>query len=311
MCIYGGARPLRRAIDLGLRIAVIEMNNDTNMVTGIGLIRNEMPNICDHKVYSIKDYNRYLYKGSERYDRKELVQSDYWNPKIERQWAAKTPLQQLELSLFKGKGHMKRGSGITTIVLPEELEDAIVDMFSHPEVTTSTPIPSTVQDCLDCIKHLSLKVAALEGCIKAMQSSVVKPETSRTTTEPSALQSALISISITPCAKDLDIVAASNCFASAAARILVSTKKDAVTGAKGIVFLSGSIITDAAIRDFLMQLRKDLQRMLSKKMSDDEHALATASACILSQQLFKNLYEGGTPSDAHFKTFRSTVCRVK
>ena len=311
MCIYGGARPLRGTIGLGMRIAVIEMNNDTNMVSGIGLIHNELPDMGKHIVYSTQDYNRYLYKGSERQDRKVLMQSDYWNPKRERQWGAKTPLQLLEFHLFKGKGHMKRGSGVTTIVLPEELEDAIVDMFCHRDENTSTTIPSAVQDCLGYIERLSLRVAALEDCIKTMQSSLSKQRPHRTTVAASVSPDDSVSITITPCAKDLDIVAASNCFASAAARVLISNKRDAVTGAKGIVFLSGSIVTDATIKDYFSHLRKDLQRMLSKKMCAEEHTLTMASACIVSQQLFKNLYEGANPSEAQYKMFRSTVCRAK
>ena len=70
-------------------------------IMGIGLVRNYINpkyKMCIYK--SDTNYNRYVYNSAHRKDRSEI------NKKL---------LCALELILFKGSGHFKRGQGITTI----------------------------------------------------------------------------------------------------------------------------------------------------------------------------------------------------
>ena len=100
-CMYGLNKKIPLNVPhLGL-VLVIEMNNDQNKIMGIGLIRNYINpkyKICIYK--SDTNYNRYIYNSAYRKDRKEI------NEKF---------LEALELILFKGYGHYKRGQGITMI----------------------------------------------------------------------------------------------------------------------------------------------------------------------------------------------------
>ena len=74
---------------------VIEMNNSTNEIMGIGVIKNELtPKI---KVYE-NPYNRYVYKSDTHIPISSI------NPQI---------VEELENILFYGKGHSKRGNGIS------------------------------------------------------------------------------------------------------------------------------------------------------------------------------------------------------
>jgi hypothetical protein len=85
-------------------VYVIEMNNDTNKIMGIGLVRNYINlkyEVCIYKRrWKGNNYNRYIYNSAHRKDRSEI------NKKL---------LCALELIVFKGYGHFKRGPGITTI----------------------------------------------------------------------------------------------------------------------------------------------------------------------------------------------------
>jgi hypothetical protein len=78
---------------------MVEMNNSTNQIEGIGLIKNRAY-ISDMRcnVYTTKTFNRYIYKGSVRISR-EIVEK--YN---------KILLDVLEYILFKEKTHLKRGA---------------------------------------------------------------------------------------------------------------------------------------------------------------------------------------------------------
>jgi hypothetical protein len=92
-------------------VFVIEMNNSTNQIEGVGLIKNKITTDKSHHVYSCGNYNRYTYTSQYRIDRKD--------------WQERQPviLSLLDLLLFQGKTHLKRGCGFTTI--PKKL-------FQHP-----------------------------------------------------------------------------------------------------------------------------------------------------------------------------------
>lgn len=105
--IYGSAFKIRQSYSAGSLIFVVEMNNETNKIEGIGLIKNLL--VCDkyYKIYDDNNYNRYIYRGQYWLSRQQLDKLDIEISEI------------LDNILFKGKSNMKRMSGIT--VLTEKL----------------------------------------------------------------------------------------------------------------------------------------------------------------------------------------------
>lgn len=141
-CIYGSPREISpKKIPLHAKIIVIEMNNDENKIEGIGEIINQTaseaykpvagggpPPIPFRKIFSDRNYTRYIYIGNTRYASREELERNHTEDAqyINEQLNALLPHQQqqqqqqptsviptIELLLFKGARHMKRGSGIT------------------------------------------------------------------------------------------------------------------------------------------------------------------------------------------------------
>jgi hypothetical protein len=106
-CVYGAPLQVSHKIPLASNAYVIEMNNETNRIEGIGYIR-VYPSFSERKnVYDNKNYNRYVYSGRYRLDREMLVRRN------------EDLVTAIETLLFKGKTHMKRGSGLTS--MPKKL----------------------------------------------------------------------------------------------------------------------------------------------------------------------------------------------
>jgi hypothetical protein len=105
-CVYGTPREITERIPLDERALVLEMNNDTNTIMGIGVILNR-PRYKRFRVYSEGFYNALHYRGERRIDRAELLGIP----------CMRGVLEKLERLCFKGKDHIKRGQGITA--LPE------------------------------------------------------------------------------------------------------------------------------------------------------------------------------------------------
>jgi hypothetical protein len=103
ICIYGAPRELNNKIKYDEKAYVIEMNNDLNKVEGIGMIRNRHKPLHSLRCYEDRNCNRYVYVGKRYISRDELM---LCNNKL---------LACLDDILFKGKSHMKRGSGFTTL----------------------------------------------------------------------------------------------------------------------------------------------------------------------------------------------------
>ena len=98
-CIYNCPVKIKETIPLLSLIYVIEMNNETNKIIGIGLIKNRIyPK--KHKIYSDNNYNRYTYLGKKWIDC-SLIDNE--------------TLEILEQRLFKGKNHLKRSQGIVEV----------------------------------------------------------------------------------------------------------------------------------------------------------------------------------------------------
>jgi hypothetical protein len=106
-CIYCCPSKLSPKIKYESLVFVIEMNNTTNMIEGIGLIKNKFDLTKYYKVHSDPNSNRYIYIGNYFMDRRTINDNNSQLVDI------------LEQILFKGKTHSKRGSGLTTI--PEKV----------------------------------------------------------------------------------------------------------------------------------------------------------------------------------------------
>ena len=114
-CIYNCPVYIKDSIPNSSKIYVIEMNNETNTIIGIGLIINKVIT-KRNKIYSDNNYNRYTYKGKKRIDSNLLDE---------------VTLEYLEERLFKGKNHLKRSQGIVKV--PKDVSDEylnyIKDLF--------------------------------------------------------------------------------------------------------------------------------------------------------------------------------------
>jgi hypothetical protein len=106
-CIYCVPTKLSPKILYDSQVFVIEMNNSTNKIEGIGLIKNRIETQKYYKVHSDTNTNRYTYVGKHFIDRNTI---GIYNPEL---------INILDQILFKGKTHSKRGSGLTTI--PEKV----------------------------------------------------------------------------------------------------------------------------------------------------------------------------------------------
>ena len=161
-CIYGAPREIsHKKIPPQAKILVIEMNNDENKIMGIGEIINETasepykpvaggaPPPPFRKIFSDRNYTRYIYIGNTRYASREELERNHTpdaqyineqlinimpqtpppsnhpnpHPNLDPNpnpnpdppsWGGGTPGgTPIERLLFKGARHMKRGSGIT------------------------------------------------------------------------------------------------------------------------------------------------------------------------------------------------------
>jgi len=106
-CIYGVDKYMsthpKASAPNGL-IYVLEMNNDINKIMGIGLVRNKI-NHDDKALINFTDrhYNKYIYHSAYRIDASEFTEKQ------------KKYIEILEIIVFKGYRHFKRGNGITII----------------------------------------------------------------------------------------------------------------------------------------------------------------------------------------------------
>jgi hypothetical protein len=121
-CVYGSPIPIKHAVRENAWIIVLEMQNDANRIVGIGLVKNS-PNLPSvpiphnsksgassggalkpSSVYSCGNYNRFIYQGAYRID---LLSNE-----VELTREEQLVIKMLELALFYGPHHSKRGKGI-------------------------------------------------------------------------------------------------------------------------------------------------------------------------------------------------------
>lgn len=125
-CVYCSPGPIASHISTDKVIFILEMNNDTNKIIGIGMIRNH-PFCNQFSVYENNNYNRYIYTGKHRIDRTQMTQEEEEILKI------------FDVLCFKGNKHMKRGQGLTSFPIDMlyrcskkiDLVDSICIMFKN------------------------------------------------------------------------------------------------------------------------------------------------------------------------------------
>jgi len=98
-CIYCSPCPPTTSIPSESIMFVLEMNNDTNKIIGIGMVRNH-PVVNKYSVYSEGNYNRYVFVGKTRIDRSEMDEEEERIMKV------------FDILCFTGNKHMKRGQGL-------------------------------------------------------------------------------------------------------------------------------------------------------------------------------------------------------
>jgi hypothetical protein len=104
--IYSNNMPIGENHPIYAVVFVLEMNNSTNRIEGIGRIRNqsyprEMKRIYTSAAHS--EYSGYVYKGTQWVSRATIAEKD---PEL---------LVIFENILFKKKTHVKRQAGITVV----------------------------------------------------------------------------------------------------------------------------------------------------------------------------------------------------
>jgi hypothetical protein len=101
-CIYGCPVKISESILPYTTLLILEMNNNKNIIEGIGIITNNCAreNKKYYKIYTDNNYNRYIYKSNCRINR------------IHFNTYEKDIIDWLEEYLFKSANHCKRGQGI-------------------------------------------------------------------------------------------------------------------------------------------------------------------------------------------------------
>ena len=72
-CIYNTPIHIKDAIPLEITLYIIEMNNQTNNIMGIGRLLNKVHTDKKYKIYNDNNYNRYTYKGNSYLSREAII----------------------------------------------------------------------------------------------------------------------------------------------------------------------------------------------------------------------------------------------
>ncbi len=103
-CVYCSPIPMPKAVPPEAVVLMIEMNNEQNKIAGFGMLLNKRKTDRERNlIYADRNYNRYVYKGKIRVDREWLLENN------------QDLIEKLEILIFKGKDHIKRGVGFTSI----------------------------------------------------------------------------------------------------------------------------------------------------------------------------------------------------
>tara|TARA_Y100000741_G_scaffold96167_1_gene71447 strand:+ start:242 stop:706 length:465 start_codon:yes stop_codon:yes gene_type:complete len=102
-CIYSTPVKITDNILPYQKLIILEMNNTKNCIEGIGIIENKQFLKKKYRIYSDRNYNRYIYKSNYRIDKNEFTTYEL------------IIIKKLEGFLFKTPYHCKRGQGIQII----------------------------------------------------------------------------------------------------------------------------------------------------------------------------------------------------
>jgi len=105
-CVYCAPVMISSQIPVDAIVFILEMNNDTNTIMGIGMVRNH-PSNKRLPVYENENYNRYQYVGKHRIDRTEMNEEE------------ETIMRVFDILCFRGNRHQKRGHGLKAF--PQEM----------------------------------------------------------------------------------------------------------------------------------------------------------------------------------------------
>ena len=98
-CVYCSPDPVSTKIPVDSILFILEMNNDTNKITGIGMVRNRATS-NKYRVYENCNYNRYVYTGKNRIDRRDMTENE------------EEIMKFFDIICFTSNKHMKRGQGL-------------------------------------------------------------------------------------------------------------------------------------------------------------------------------------------------------
>lgn len=129
--VYGTDMRIRTNYPMLTRWLIVEMNNDLNLIMGVGLVTNRLS--FGHQIYLNQNYNRYVYMGDLWASRSTLVSRC---PQL---------IIQLEKILFMGKSHVKRQTGISLIPKKLMLEKELCE----------TDVVCELVNCITCARPCS------------------------------------------------------------------------------------------------------------------------------------------------------------
>jgi len=105
-CGYGFDKTITTKVPQGSWIFIIEMNNSTNHIMGIGLIKNIFIPRHRSRIYQSACWNSCVYKSKYHITTQQILEKKKINH---------TVIQFLENLLFRGNKHFKRGQGCTIV----------------------------------------------------------------------------------------------------------------------------------------------------------------------------------------------------
>jgi hypothetical protein len=98
--VYNSPSRMKDEVRLNYNFILFEMNNETNKILGVSVVKNK-PLFRKNTIYSDNNYNRFSFESLHRVDCTEFSELE------------KEKVELVEKMVFKGRGHLKRGSGIT------------------------------------------------------------------------------------------------------------------------------------------------------------------------------------------------------
>lgn len=99
---------------------VLDMNNTTNKIAGIGLVRNILSKEQDINIYSNPAFNNYVYKSKYYISLTNIIGNDIENDTEPNKQIKKYIEDEFESILFYGKSHSKRGGSF--MVFPKKFK---------------------------------------------------------------------------------------------------------------------------------------------------------------------------------------------